>query len=203
MAFTTADHGDHDYLFNPKTKEKVFFSPDRWQDYKGIRPAFGRFMPLQLGDHVSKGKILNANYQDYVQIFHDTITLDYKDQLQKELDCNKPPYCQEGLEQPLRVLKSVISQADSTHHNFFKKDSVFVAFVVTDEREREEDSKRATTAQEVMKEFNKVFGGMKEKRFIAYSVSIQDEVCLGEQSEKSSAGYSKELDKLVDLTGGL
>ena len=200
MAFTTANHGDHEYFFYPNTHSAVFPPPQKWEDYKGAHPSFGRFMPLQKGRRILKHKILNDHLEDYEDIFYDTITLDYESTL--NIDCGKPPFCQEGHEQPLRVLKSVMEQADSTHARFFKKDSIFIVFIVTDENERSADYAQAVSAQEVHQTFSKVFDPKKMK-MIVHGISIQDNSCLLEQRKMGEADYSIELNQLTRLTGGL
>ena len=201
MAFTTADHGDHEYLFNTKNNTKQFAAPQSWRDYQGNQASFGRLMPLQKGQILLSQNILRSSDKDYEKIFYDTITLDYEKGSNKKVKCHLPPYCQEGHEQPLRVLKSVIEQASyPTHNRFFDDDSLLAVFIVTDEEERAEDPQNAATALQVQEAFSQMFPS--SKKMVVYGISIQDEKCLKEQRKKGNANYSSELNRLSKLTGG-
>lgn len=215
MAFTTADHGDHIfYCEEDQTNdegtdcllgyEKSFLSPSRWQDYEGSLPYFGRFMPLQYGNQILDQTILSKNFPEPALIFQNTITHPNTENFE-DIFCEHPPYCQGGNEQPLKVLKSIFSQAHLTHQNFFREGVGLVAFVVTNEPERVEDPQQATSAQEVLDEFNKAFAQQRgQKKFIVYSISIKDAECLNQQRAEVSASVdeSKNLLKLVQKTDG-
>ena len=199
MAFTTADHGDHQYFFNPKTKVKSFPPPQRWEDYKGREPRFGRLMPLQLGKTTLSDKILSAGDKNYESIFQDTISY-------RSLDfCSEPPYCQEGHEQPLKSLQSfILREGNEQEAHFFSPHDVFVAFVLTDEGERAEDPRQAVKADEILSSFENIFSYDKRqrKKMIVHGISIQSKKCLKEQRQGRDADYSRELDRLVELTRG-
>ena len=219
MAFTTADHGDHQFYceqdqWNAEgTDCTLGFArqfpkrADRWEDYKGDRPYFGRFMSLQDQDgDILPHQILSSHTPNYAQIFYHTITHHFA--FETSHPCDYPPYCQQGdNEQPLRVLKSIFSQAHSIHRNFFDEEEVSVAvFIMTNERERAEDFNRATTSQDVLDEFSRVFHkNNKRRQLFVYGISIQTIECLQDQQNaiSASADYSKHLSELVKATGGI
>ena len=193
MGFITADHGDHNS--GPPTH-------DRWEDYKGSYPRFGKFMRLERAGTVLDRFILDHNTPEYEGIFRDTLTRGYS-------DCDKPPYCQGSNEQPLRALKALFSRykTDKLQQTFFRPDTDTVVLIVTDEDERKLDSQSATTAEEVIKTYNKVFAG-KRKRLFGFSISIQDERCYEEEKQGSlfspstGATYGHIVSRLAELTGG-
>ena len=219
IALTTADHGDHVYTCeqggvisqfdeNGRIKKhcpsgkKVFSQGSRdYKSYKGSEAKFGRFMPLQMGQSILVDQTtLTPQTKNYSRIFSDTLT-----RKEYEVDpCLWPPFCQGAHEQPLRVLKSVISQGTSTHSDFFRDEAVLAAFVITEEKERAEDPENSTTPSEVLKEFSKTFKNTSEKKLIVYGVSIVHPKCLKDQNAKNSKNsyYSKKLEHLVHLTEG-
>ena len=207
MAFTTADHGSHFYYVNKNTGEIVFPAENFNSSSKraGRLSAFGQFMPLQRGEEILSQKILNSSYADFEQIFYDTITSDYLDSDRKTKNCFMPPFCQEGHEQPLKVLSSVLAKKDlSPYNEFFTPEGVFVAFVLTDEPERAADPEPAPakeTADKVLQSFKKAFPNG-SKKFLVYDISIQNENCLKKQQRKGNAGFSKELNQLSARQGG-
>ena len=219
MAFTTADHGDHGFYctedqWNTEGTDcalgfarKFPTRADRWEDYKGDKPYFGRFMSLQNQDgKILSQKILDSQMPNYEQIFYHTITYHFPFELNNT--CDHPPYCQQGdNEQPLRVLKSIFSQAYSIHQNFFDEEDVSIAvFIMTNERERAEDFSRATTSRNVLDEFSRVFHKKNKRRqLFVYGISIQTIECWEDQRNtiSASADYSKHLSELVKATGGI
>ena len=201
MAFTTSDHGDHQFY---RSEEGVKVFPqlgDRWQDYTGSEPKFGQFMNLQRNQNqMLKTKILTKDIPDYKNIFYHTITHDPS--LSFEERCQWPPFCQGDHEQPLRVLKSVIEQNAITQ--FFRDYAGLITFIITDEEERAEDFKKATTANEVLAKYDSTFHQSK-KTFIVYGISITNSDCLNSQKEQyqeSSYSYSSNLFELTKRTNG-
>ena len=219
MAFTTADHGDHQFYCDKDqwnaegTDCALGFArqfpkrADRWEDYKGDRPYFGRFMSLQDQDgKILPRQILSSHTPNYEQIFYHTITRHFDFEVSHP--CDYPPYCQQGdNEQPLRVLKSIFSQAHSINRHFFDEEDVSIAvFIMTNERERAEDFNRATTSQDVLDEFSRVFHKNNTRRqLFVYGISIQTIECLQSQQNtiSASADYSQHLSELVKATGGI
>ena len=195
MFFTTADHGDHKFNIVGNNNKKIF-TQQKWEDYQGTEPVFGHFMNLE-----SKGKILPQKYldmsvPDHINVFKDTLTRSSKD------GCVRAPYCQGALEQPLRVLNSVLERVAQDSSSGIRKQADIVSFIVTDEDERKEDPLSATTAEEVVKAAKKLFP---TKKFSAFSVLIQegDENCLKQQIERSEDSvYGTKVSELAKLTGG-
>ena len=185
MVFMTADHGDtSDYRQQQK-----------WEHYQGSRPRFGKFMPLEKNGSVLDQFILQYDTPRYVQIFKDTLTRE------SSLDCNKAPYCQPGTnEQPLRSLQSAILRYEAheeLQQLFFKPHTDTVAIIITDEDERREDQKNATSAKDVIATFMQVFQNQR-KRLFGFSISIQDEQCY----RKEDGDYGRMVGRLADLTLG-
>lgn len=194
MFFTTADHGDH--VFNIAGNNEKIFTQQKWRDYQGTEPIFGRFMNLE-----SKGKVLPQKYLDmslsnYIDIFKDTLTRSPED------GCARAPYCQGALEQPLRVLNSVLERVAQDSSSGLRKQADIVSFIVTDEDERKEDPLSATTAEEVVQTAKELFP---TKKFSAFSVLIQegDENCLNQQIKRSADSvYGTKVSELAHRTGG-
>ena len=219
MVFTTGDHGDHQFYCDQDqwnaegTDCALGFArqfpkrADRWEDFKTDRPYFGRFMFLQdQSGKILPRRILTSQTPNYEQIFYHTVTHHFDFEVNNP--CDYPPYCQQGgNEQPLRVLKSIFSQAYSIHKDFFDKEDVSVAvFIMTNERERSEDFNRATTSKDVLDEFSRVFHKKNKRRqLFVYGISIQTIECLQSQQNNisASADYSRHLSELVRATGGI
>ena len=194
MVFITVDHGR---LLKSST-------PDDWEKYMGNFPRYGKFMFLENNGEILNQKILTKNTSQYQQIFEDTITRE------SPSECSLPPSCLEGSnEQPLRSFLATIlrSQTNQIHQRFFQPDTDTVVVIITDEDERVEDPKTATTAEEVIAEYNRVFKGQ-NKRLFGFSVSIQDKYCLEQESFqkrglrtlRSSATYGRRVGRLAELT---
>ena len=188
MAFTTADHGDH---------KKDVVTPDRWEDYQGDLPRFGKLMNLEKEGEVLNQFVLDKNISDYKTIFKDTLT-------RQSSECQLPPYCHGNNEQPLRALKAAISRyrTNSENKDFFQHDTDTVALIITDEDERRNDFKNATTAEEVIQTYDQIFSKQK-KRLFGFSISIQDEECYEEERGfLTVASYGNIVGRLAELTGG-
>lgn len=199
MAFITTDHGDHESSKNKNEK---------WEDYKGDMPKFGKFMFLEHAGTILDKFMLNKYIPSYKQIFTDTITR------ADSSDCELPPYCQEDNEQPLRSLKSAFSRygADLQTQQFFKPHTDTIVLIITNEDERDTDPQNATTAQEVINTYNTVFDGQ-NKRLFGFTISIQDELCylaedhakfmgLFNYSKGGIVNYGHSIGQLSTLTGG-
>ena len=197
MFFTTADHGDHTliteiiyYGENPSMGEHIV-QHQKWQDYQGDQPYFGRLMYLEYQGKKQSQKQLNAKTPDYTNVFKDTLTRGLDE------DCSLAPYCQGSMEQPLRALNSSLEQLAQ---NGSLATGDIVSFIITDEDERVEDQAHATTAEEVLQNFKKLFP---EKSFHAFSLLIQDEECLAQQRKHSPQSvYGKKISKLAEMTQG-
>ena len=189
MAFTTADHGDH-----MRVEGRV--GEERWRDYKGSLPHFGRFMKLENHGNVLEQQILDKKTPSYNRIFRDTLTLN------STRNCNDglPPYCQGGHEQPLRSLKAALERDEN--RGFFRKDADFIAIVITNEDERIEDPKRATTAQEVRDVFYSIHEN-RNKDFYGFGIIVESEDCYSRNNNGSTKGeYSKRVSELAEMTRG-
>ena len=191
MAFTTADHGDHNDDSN---------TAERWEDYQEMAPRFGKLMKLEKNGEILNQFILDRHTSEYEQIFKDTLTRGYS-------ECALPPYCHGHNEQSLRALKAAISRyrTDSQNKQFFQPNTDTVVLIITDEDERRNDSKNATTAEEVIQTYDTIFAGQK-KRLFGFSISIQDEECYKAESSgflfSSGADYGRIIGRLAELTGG-
>ncbi|MDE0119966.1 MAG: hypothetical protein OXM55_08180 [Bdellovibrionales bacterium] len=196
MFFTTADHGDHISWSLPgnSSPDEDTFTQQKWEDYKGKEPHFGRLMDLE-----HKGKRLNqqqldVNTPNYIEVFKDTLTRGSGD------SCNLAPYCQGDMEQPLRVLNSCLERWAQAETLSKHPEADIISFIVTDEDERKEDQKQATTAREVMDNFEKLFP---KRSLYSFSLVIQDEECLRLQ-KKHAAGsvYGTKVSELAEITHG-
>ena len=98
IGITLADHGDHE---NPKAIEK------NWRDYVLTENSgrFGSLMPLEDGQRFLNKTILKAYTRSYEKVFLHSLSHSPK------IDCNRPPYCSNYLEQPLRSLQSAIKRS--------------------------------------------------------------------------------------------
>ena len=194
MAFITADHGDH---------RSVRFSSDRWEDYIGSEAKFGQFMNLEQDGTVLDRVILTGDEPGYKNIFEDTLTR------KKSNHCSLPPYCHGKTEQPLRALKTTIQRyqaSEEPYVSFFQDNVDTIAIIITDEDERTGDTDNATTAEEVIQEYQDVFAD-KKKRLFGFSISIQDEDCYKKERSRffgfgSTAAYGRIIGRLAELTDG-
>ena len=190
MVFTLADHGDHE---EPET------SSEKWQDYEGDKPRFGKFMRLEKQGQPLNQFILSQDTVEYEQIFKDTLTR------KNSFDCELPPYCQGPNEQPLRALKSLFLRykQDALHRQFFQPNVDTWVLIITDEDERTNDFQSATTAEQVIQTYENVFKGQ-NKRLFGFSVSVQDKTCYeSENGFFSRADYGRIVGRLPELTGGV
>lgn len=192
IAFTTADHGDHG-------QNKI--TSERWENYDGDRPRFGKLMRLERKGTVLNQFILDRHTTEYERVFKDTLTRRYSS------ECELPPYCHGHNEQPLRSLKAAIERytVDTENGKFFQPDADTVVLILTDEDERRGDSQNATKAEKVIQTYEKVFKGQR-KRLFGFSVSIQDKKCYDIEKEgfvlSSGADYGHIVGRLAELTGG-
>jgi len=188
MVFTTADHGDH---------KKGATTSERWEDYQGDLPRFGKLMKLEKAGVILSQFVLNRSASEYEDIFKDTLSRQHS-------ECELPPYCHGNNEQPLRALKAAISRykTDPENRKFFQPDTDTVALIITDEDERGNDSENATTAEEVIQTYEQIFKRQK-KRLFGFSISIQDEECYKKETEHFiTASYGNIVGRLAELTGG-
>ena len=198
MFFTTADHGDHNYLSFGEEKQ---FSEQKWEDYKGEEPYFGQFMYLEYQGKKLNQQELSPAVSDYENVFKDTLTRLSGD------GCSLAPYCQGDMEQPLRVLNSVLERwaktggpAPVSATEKTRKRDTIVSFIVTDEDERSEDPKSAFRASKVVENFKKWFP---KKSFHSFALVVQDEACLEVQKKHSSDSvYGTRVSELAPLTQG-
>ena len=192
MFFTTADHGDYKVKGRGEA-ETYIASREDWRNYKGTKPYFGGFMDLEYQGKKLQQKALSASIPNYKTVFQDSLTRKPGE------NCLLAPYCQGPLEQPLRVLNSVIERWAEGGYDFsLKPEGDFISFIVTDEDERVEDQEHATSAKEVAETFKKLFP---QKSFYSFAFLIQDEDCLARQKAHSpSAVYGKKVSELASLT---
>ena len=193
MAFITADHGDHNI-------NDQMVSSERWEDYKGKLPRFGKLMNLEKNREILNQFILSNDTAEYERIFKDTITR------KNSSECTLPPYCHGTNEQPLRSIKATINryQTNLEHKQFFQPNTDTVVLIITDEDERRPDNRNATTAEQVIQTYNQVFEGQK-KRLFGFSISVQDKQCYDDEKgwfSSSGADYGRIISRLAELTGG-
>ena len=212
IGFITADHGDH-AIAEGKNKNKISsFLEDKWEDHiASSKFAFGKLMPLELEPvqltdqswefNVLDQKILNSKTPNYKNIFFHTVS-HYPNK-----KCNFPPFCQKPMEQPLRSLKSAIERVNLDNKNLFRPGADFVSLIISNEKERLEDTSRATSAQEVVDVFNFLLKPM-EKRFFAFNILVLDKDCQKSEHERggrkalTASLALNNIGKLADLTGG-
>lgn len=232
MAFTTADHGDHK-ITKMRSRESIAFLPEaRWQDHVNApKASFGKLMQLEAAPIQLKGselrkfatqlmknpspsfdlyngwklekldqRILTPEIPGYEEIFLSTVSYFPTKR------CNWQPFCQKGLEQPLRSLKSAMERVEVDNGELFRPDTDFVSLIIANEEERAEDPERATSAQEVVDTFNTFLKPL-GKRFFAFNILVLDEECRdqerkrgGKKTETVSIGV--EISKLASLTVG-
>ena len=191
--FTTADHGDHHFT-RSGTGEKIFFPKEQWQNYRGTQPYFGQFMPLEYQGKLLPAKLLSKDLPEYRQIFKDTLTRNPGN------ECTLPPFCQGAMEQPLRALNASLERLALARPSLLHRQGDIVAFLVTDEDERAEDSERAETAESVVRNAEKLFPA---HSFHAFTMVVQDDHCLSMQREYTKeAMYGNRVKALALLTQG-
>ena len=188
MGITSVDHGDHE---NPSGLQQS------WRNYI-LEPhgRFGSLMNWENGKRILQTKILTSKVPDYENVFFHTLSHD------PHRECHRPPYCHPPLEQPLRSLKSAMQRAHLDNSSFFRPSADFVSLIITNEKERAEDSWRATQAKQVVQAFNEVFGHL-DKKFIAFNILVKDEACLTVEKAKGKVAYiALSVMELAELTGG-
>ena len=189
IGITLADHGDHQ---NPGALQK------NWKDYalKQAEGRFGSLMPLENGHRLLNSKILNPKTPHYEKVFLHSLSHT------SGIDCDRPPYCSNYLEQPLRSLQSAIKRSVLDNQEFFRPQADFVSLIITNEEERSEDPSRATSAEEVLDSFSEHFSNT-NKKYIAYNIIVQDSACLkSEMSKGGTAHIALSIAQLAKLTGG-
>ena len=189
IGFSSTDHGDYHYnAFQANWKEHTAEGQGR----------FGTLMNMEDGTHFLQTRILTPTTRDYKKVFLHTLSHIPR------IDCKRPPFCSNPMEQPLRSLKSAIERAESENRYLFRHSSdYFISFIITNEEERKEDFRRATQPEEVISAFNRQFQGL-NKKFLHYSLLIKDKDCLfSERQNNPSASISHSAMKLSELTGGI
>ena len=211
MAFTTSDHGDHEITERENRNQISSFPEDKWEDHiENTQASFGKLMPLeaepiQLSEQLWKfyifnQKILKPETPNYKNVFFNTVS-----HYPKKL-CDQPPFCQKPMEQPLRSLKSAIERVNLDNKELFRPKADFVTLIISNERERLEDTNRATSAQEVVDTFNQLLKPM-GKRFFAFNILVLDRECQKSEQERGgakalTASLGFDIGELADLTGG-
>ena len=189
IGITLADHGDHK---NPSSLQK------NWRDYvlKQDSGRFGSLMRLEDGLNLLSDKILRPQTANYERVFlHSLSHIPH-------IECHRPPYCSNYLEQPLRSLQTAIKRSNLDNQDFFRPQADFISLIITNEEERKEDPSRATTAVEVKDSFVRAFP-QSNKKFIAYNIIVLDAKCLkSEQSKGGTARIAPSIAKLAELTRG-
>ena len=234
MAFTTADHGDHG-ITRMRSGRSISSLPEaRWQDHVNAPEApFGKLMQLEAAPIQLKAselrrfaqqilekrssspslslinnwkveeldqRILTPETPDYEGIFLSTVShFPVK-------SCKMQPFCQKGLEQPLRSLKSAMERVEVDNGELFRPDTDFVSLIIANEEERAEDPERATSAQEVVDTFNTFLKPL-GKRFFAFNILILDEGCRDQEKKRGgtkteTVSIGVEIGKLAGLTVG-
>lgn len=193
ILFTTADHGDHHFIRSQNSDRRIFTQQD-WIDYMGDKPYFGQFMHLEYQGSMLPEKQLSKTIPQYQKVFKDTLTRDAGD------NCELPPFCQEGMEQPLRALNSSIERL-ADNPSLLHSSGEIIAFLVTDEDERVEDPETADTAESVVQNVQEFFPN---RSFHAFTMVIQDEECLLRQKKYAKgATYGTQVSAIADLTQGI
>lgn len=189
MGLSSVDHGDY--------KPKFRYQADWREHVSQGRGHFGTLMNLENGSRFLSEKILNPRMPDYENVFLHSLSHISK------INCSRPPFCSNPVEQPLRSLKSAIERAFLDNRALFRSSSeYFISILATNEGERKEDSKRATTAEEVISAFNRQFQNS-NKQFLHYSIVISDEDCLRKEKKQNlSAGISYASIELSKKTAG-
>ena len=196
MAFTTADHGDHKKIGGKLGQE-------RWKDYQGDRPHFGKFMHLEHRGRLLSDKILSSHNQFYDTIFFDTLTIN------EDNPYFLPPFYHgkhdghyRDHEQPLRALQAAIERTEN--RDFFRPNSDLIAIIITNEDERVEDQGNATTAAEVVQTFQSQFSPEKNLYGFGMLIKDKDKNCYRSQSQnrKYSAEYGQKVGELAQETYG-
>ena len=188
IGITLADHGDHK---NPGALQQS------WKDhFENSRGRFGSLMRLENGNRILNKKILKPQTSNYEKVFLHSLSHIPK------IDCNRPPYCSNYLEQPLRSLQTAFKRSLLENQDFFRPQADFVSLIITNEKERREDPSRATSAEEVIESFSRYFSDQ-NKKFIAYNIIVTDSSCLqSELSKGGTASMSPSIALLAELTGG-
>ena len=189
MAFSSVDHGDHQFKNNYQND---------WRDHIAQgQGRFGSLMNLENGSHFLSTTILSPRLSNYENIFLHTLSH------VEDVNCQRPPFCSNSMEQPLRSLKSVIERAFLSNKALFRDSSkYFVSILISNEDERQEDSRRATTPDEVITSFNEQFKGL-DKKFLHYSIVIDSQECLNQERKKSPvAQISSASISLSEKTAG-
>ena len=184
IGIISADHGDH---------KDPYSLQQNWRDY--IVPGrFGSLMPLENGTRLLNTKILTPQTPNYKQVFLHSLSHI------PEIECHRPPYCSNYLEQPLRSLETAIKRSLLDNRDFFRPQADFVSLIITNEEERKEDANRATSAKDVINSFSKHFS-RSNKKFIAYNIIVTDSICLkSELSKGGTANIAHSIAELAELT---
>ena len=189
IGFSSTDHGDYHY---------DGFQAD-WREHTANgKGRFGTLMKMENGAYFLQKRILTPTTSGYKEFFLHTLSHI------PGIDCKRPPFCSNPVEQPLRSLKSAIERAGLENRPLFRDSSdYFISFIITNEEERKEDFRRATRPEEVISAFNRQFQEL-NKKFLNYSLVIKDKDCLrSERQYNRSAGISHSAIKLSELTGGI
>ena len=192
LAITDADHGEHGFfLFNISTSK-------------------GRIMPLERNGSVMDLYYLDRTVEHYNQIFLDSISRhqlhEYqkygRDGLESVDQCELPPYCQGGNEQPLKSLKAALSK----NQDFYRENADLVVVIISNSKERADDYESGAQPEEVIGEFRNLYG--EEKRLEVYGIIIpkNDRECLEQNKEgqfwSPEGDFSEKIARLSAMTGG-
>ncbi|PIT99749.1 MAG: hypothetical protein COT74_08145 [Bdellovibrionales bacterium CG10_big_fil_rev_8_21_14_0_10_45_34] len=132
----------------------------------------------------------------------------------ESIECYFPEYerppslCPSDYERPITAVSMAIAKAKSQNSDFFRDDADLALLFLTDEdedfRESPEVDGKGTTAETLLNEFNQLWG--RAKSLYAYGIIVkpEDSDCLeSQQSGGFVSSFGSEVNKLIDLTGGL
>ena len=113
--------------------------------------------------------------------------------------CSFPPYCQRKYQQPLKALRASFAK----NKKFMRNEADLAVVILTNSDEKPSKKSQEVTPQEVVAEFQRVYG--KRKKLWAFNIIIlpgdQDCKAVNGKRNKKSA-YGEIVSKLPALTGG-
>ena len=191
MFFTNSDYSDG-----------IFSKGGSGGYFKGRN---GKAMNLEGRYGLLREQILDQTVSDYFNTFMYTITRG-PDRTGDERGgtnmCDYPPYCSNV--NPLKALKSSFSK----NKHLTRKEAHFIAIIVSN---RDEDKKNGTvTAEEVINEFNSVYGSDKRLSVLSVIIEPDDTNCFQKNEDRTFAifrpfqkgSYGVQISKLARKTGG-
>ena len=178
LAITNADHGATGFSLSGKALK-------------------GKIMRLERRGRILNKFYLSSSTPNYNEIFLDSISQHVHGEYEASA-CSLPPYCQGRKEQPLKSLKSALQK----NEDFFRPSADLIVILASNSEERSDSSNRITQPEEVIAQFQNLYGTRKNFKVYGVIVPKGDRSCLSKNIYMQEGAFSEKIARLSQITGG-